>query len=108
MGRYVVDVATSKSPDEVKRMASDYLSSEGFAQATYRGEQVWRKGKGWLSNPQFIAIRLAEDHVHLEGWVPYAPLPGVQFGEVGTPSIWVNLPIRRLIAQVEHLGELLQ
>ena len=108
MSRYVADFATSKSPDQVERVVSRYLSGEGFVQAAYGDEQVWQKTK-WFSNDgaQYIAITPSQDGVHLEAWVRFTILPGLSIGEIGTVAIFARIPMKRLMKRVEHLAQFL-
>lgn len=56
MSRYMNNIQTSKSSDEVLRVANDYLASEGFHKVEYNGEEVWKKGHGLALGPQFIKV----------------------------------------------------
>ena len=110
MGRYVLDVLTSKSPDEVEQTASTYLSSEGFEQATYGDERVWKmKGHGTRDGGslQFVTITPTQDAVHLEAWIKFGILPRVYVGEIGTVAIFGRIPMQSLVKRVERLGQLL-
>lgn len=100
MSRYVHDLKTSKSQDEVNRITSDYLSREGFKQVDYEGEMVWKKGTGLALGPQFLKIIPSEGKVHIEAWIKFAILPGVFLGEMDTEGFVGGAPKRRLKKRV--------
>lgn len=84
MSRYVNVLRTGLSPQEVQGVIGQYLQAEGFKHMDERGEMVWRKGTGTLSNPQFIKAEPAADGtVRVEAWTAgVSLLPGIYGGEM--------------------------
>ncbi|MRS12266.1 MAG: DUF2510 domain-containing protein [Actinobacteria bacterium] len=84
MSRYVKNLATGRSADEIMRIASEYLQSAGFVYKDERGEMCWRKGVGALAAPQFMKVEAAADGTaHIESWMAgMALMPGVYGGEM--------------------------
>jgi hypothetical protein len=102
MGRYIVDFPTPMSPEEVERQASTYLTTQGFVRDTYRDQQVWRKGKQWVSfdGPQYVVVSASRGSVHLEAWIVMPPRM-----EIGTVAIFGRIPMRNLMKRVAHLEQ---
>ena len=73
---------------------------------TFEGENVFKKGNGWVTAPQLIKVSYGPDRVRLEGWIKYAALPGVFIGELG----WNGFvgcagkgPMKRAFTDVERM-----
>ena len=66
MSRYVAEYNVNKSDDLIKFIAEDFLTKEGFQQTVYKGENVWKKGIGAVTAPQFIKLEYGQGKVHLE------------------------------------------
>ncbi len=98
MSRYVNDVPTSMSPDEVERTVSGYLGREGFERTRRGSEEVWKKGMGLIMGPQFIRADRVDGKVHIEAWTTVALLPGVYVGEMGTRGV-VGFTAKRMLRQ---------
>jgi len=107
MSRYVTDVKTSKSTGEVEQTVSEYLLREGFKKATYKSEEVWKKGQGLLIGQQFIKATPTDGQVHIEAWCQYAILPGVGVGEMGTEGTFNAAAKRNLKKRTVQLEQLL-
>lgn len=96
MARFVAEMPTGKPDDMVRFIAEDYLNKEGFKQKIYKGEQVWKKGTGMLTAPQFIKFSTYQGNVHLEAWIKQAILPGVYVGEMGLNGAY-GFAIKKLL-----------
>lgn len=107
MSRYVNDIQTSRSSDEVLRVTNDYLASEGFEKVDYEGEKVWKKGHGLALGPQFIKVVPDQGKVHIEAWIKMALLPGVYISEMGTGGFVGGVPKRRLKKRVATIVQAL-
>ncbi|PKQ38811.1 MAG: hypothetical protein CVT59_01650 [Actinobacteria bacterium HGW-Actinobacteria-1] len=105
MSRYVKDLSTAVSRDEAWAVITAYLQGEGFEYRDERGEQVWRKGVGALTVPQFIKAEPADGLVHIEAWTAgYAFLPGVYVGEMDpTSGVWGAAPKAMLKPRIAEL-----
>jgi len=90
MSRYVRDLPTALSADQAAAASTTYLTAEGFVPKDERGEQVWRKGMGALTAPQFFKVAAADNMVHIEAWMAgMALLPGIYMGEMDpTTGAW--------------------
>ena len=107
MARFVAEMPTGKPDDMVRFIAEDYLNKEGFKQKIYKGEQVWKKGTGMLTAPQFIKFSTYQGNVHLEAWIKQAILPGVYVGEMGLNGAY-GFAIKKLLKdRVDALARLL-
>ena len=51
MARYVRDFPLLEDPNSSFAAIYQYLTQDGFVYETYKGEQVFRKGSGWISCP---------------------------------------------------------
>lgn len=83
MSRFKTQFQTPFTADAVFKITADYLKSEGYNYVEYSGENVWKKGSGWVSGPTFIKLAYSNNTVFLEAWLKYALLPGVYVGEMG-------------------------
>jgi hypothetical protein len=106
LSRYVNDIATSKSDEEVERVSLEYLAREGFEKTTYGHETAWKKGHGLLAGPQYVKTAAADGRVHIEAWIKFALLPGVYVGETGTEGKAAAIPKRKLRQRVEEIEKL--
>jgi hypothetical protein len=78
----VADIFLNKPDDFVWFIVKDFCAKEGFNFKSYKGEDVWQKGVGALTAPQFLKIGYAGGYLHLEAWIKNAILPGVYVGEM--------------------------
>lgn len=108
MARFVADMPTGKPDDMVQFIVQDYLTKEGFKQVLYKKtEQVWKKGSGVLTAPQYIKVLTNQGNVHLEAWMRYVILPGVYVGEMDLSGGW-GFAIKALLKnRVDGLARLL-
>lgn len=100
MSRFVADYTISKPDDMIKFIAEDFLKKEGFSQTVYKGENVWKKGIGAVTAPQFIKLQYGQGHVHLEAWIK-------SFGEHGLTGFYGAIPKSELNSRVQNLVRLL-
>ncbi|MHB1341797.1 MAG: hypothetical protein ACYC77_11305 [Coriobacteriia bacterium] len=83
MSRYMKVLNTGMGRDQAMGIISGYLMSEGFKQTAFQGEQLWQKGGGFLTIPQFIVAEPGDGTVNLQAWTAgYAFFPGVYVGEM--------------------------
>ena len=81
MSRSIEEVATNKTLPEIGELVENFMRRAGFIRTVFRGENVWRKGSGVMSGPQFMKVEPAEGRVHIEAWVTHAIAPGFFVGE---------------------------
>ncbi|MBN2352980.1 MAG: hypothetical protein JXD23_10465 [Spirochaetales bacterium] len=103
MARTTMDIATKKSPKELGGIIASFMQKEGFKKTTARGEEIWKKGVGLLTAPQFLKTEIRESTVHLEAWLKTALLPGVYVGEMGTTGAYAFAVKAVLRKRVEKL-----
>jgi hypothetical protein len=94
-------VKTNKTDDELRFIFGSLFTEKGFVYQTYKNEEVWKKGVGMLTAPQIFRVQKVDnEHVQIEGWVPFAILPGVYVGEYGLEDVMgylVKVPMRNLL-----------
>ncbi len=83
MARYVKEYRQKDAPQVSFQLIHNCLTSLGFKYKTYKGENVFQKGDGWLMAPSFVKITYGTDTVRFEAWIAGAILPGVFMGEYG-------------------------
>lgn len=83
MARYIRELPIRQDPNGSFTAIHNYLIEDGFEYIEYKGENVFKKGNGWVSAPTFIKISYSATTVRLEAWIKYAILPGVFAGEYG-------------------------
>lgn len=88
MSRFVAEYAIGKPDDFVRLVSEDFFRKEGFLPAVYKGEPVWKKGRGLLTAPQYIVLRYGQGILHIEAFLRYALLPGVYVGEMGLDGVF--------------------
>lgn len=107
MSRYIRNISTQKDPSETARIVEAFMAREGFSRVRQRGEEVWRRGLGLMTGPQFIKADIAPGAVRLEAWISWAVLPGVFVGEMGLDGMTGAIPKSRLKARVAELERIL-
>ncbi|RPJ05407.1 MAG: hypothetical protein EHM28_12175 [Spirochaetaceae bacterium] len=107
MGRYINDIDSKKSEADLNKLIQDFMSKEGFKQFKYGQEQVWKKGMGILTGPQFMKTDAKAGKVHLEAWIKMALLPGVYVGEMGITGFFAFAIKAVLKKRVENLQKLI-
>ena len=101
--RFIADIPTSYSVEEVNALLQNFTQAEGFSYEEYKGEMVYKKGEGIVTAPQFIKVLIAEGTVHIEAWLKYALLPGVFCGELGLDGFMMAVPKSLLRNRVDKL-----
>ncbi|MCI8497589.1 MAG: hypothetical protein HFE85_04995 [Clostridiales bacterium] len=105
MARYLNNIPSPIPPERIYELASSVLQAEGFQYVTYKGENVWKKGTGVLTAPQFIAITCHDGKVTIQAWIKYALLPGVYVGEMGLKGFF-GIAIKEMLkARVNRLEQ---
>lgn len=108
MGNRYSTYLTINQPQEfVQMIATDFFEKEGFVYTEYKGENVWKKGNGFLTLPQFIKLDYRDGTVYVDAWLKYAALPGVYCGEMGITGFYAALPKSMLKNNISALMNLL-
>ena len=69
MKRSTYDYTINQSESMVRYIANDFFAKEGFRLIDYHGEQVWKKGTGFLTAPSYIKLDYRNGVLHLEAWI---------------------------------------
>lgn len=77
MSRSIMEIPISQPKEFVDLIVNDFFYKEGFKAKFNKGENVWQKGSGWITAPQFIKVGYREGFVLIEAWIKLAILPGV-------------------------------
>ena len=106
MPRYIRDFRLQAPPEQSFAAIHQYMTANGFEYTNFEGENVFKKGTGWVTAPQIIKVSYGPDRVRLEGWIKYAVLPGVYAGELGWDG-FVGCagkgPMKKAYAYIEQL-----
>lgn len=108
MSRYQNTFVSSKNDGQLKVIAEDYFSKEGFKLIKYKGEMVFKKGVGFLTAPQYIKLTFQNSNVTLEAFLKYPIFIGVYVGEMGLKGFVAALPKGLLQSKVNTLESLLR
>ena len=101
MGRYSNAIPlTGVDPNFLAEQIGMFMTSEGFSIANYQGKQVWKKGMGILTGPQYLMITFTPQAIVVEAFIKFALLPGVYFGEMGIDGFMGALPKANLAKRV--------
>lgn len=92
MARYVVDMPTQLTPEEIASIFESFAQIEGFALTPYKGQNVYKKGMGFIAAPQYLTYMASPGMLHIEAWLRYAVLPGVYVGEMGLDGFFGAVP----------------
>jgi len=105
MGRYVNSIPTEETPERLTKDIENYLEDNGF-KLIDRDENVWQKGMGLLTGPQFVSFEVKPGKLHLEAWIKFALLPGVYLGEMGIDGVFAFIPKGMLKSRVKEIEKL--
>ena len=104
MARYQNVIPTTNiDNDYVANGISQYLVGEGFSNVDYKGQKVWKKGIGFLTAPQYVAITFTPDSIVIEAFIKFALFPGVFIGELGTAGAFAIVPKQMLAGRVKAI-----
>ena len=106
MARYVRDFPLSAAPEQVYGAVRQYLMTEGYSETTLNGENVLKKGDGWVTGPTCFKFTFFEGFVRMETWMFYAILPGVYGSELGLEGFVgcaAKGPWKQRVRQVEQI-----
>lgn len=106
MARYVRDFPLNGTPEQMYETVRQYLMSEGYVETQVKGENVLKKGDGWVSGPTCFKFSFYPSFMRMETWMMYAVLPGVFAGEIGTEGFVgcaVKGPWKNRIAHIEGM-----
>ena len=106
MARYQKSIPTNMDPNQLFTIAQNFLQSKGYTYQTYKGENLFRKGEGFLTAPRFIKVSSAQGCIVVEAWIKMTILPGLFIGEFDINGFYgaaTNGPIKEVVRQLEAL-----
>lgn len=106
MARYCKDFPVNGTPEQMYGALCQYLMSEGYEQTQYKGENVLKKGNGWLTGPTIFKVSFFSNIMRVESWMAFAILPGVFAGEIGPDGFvgWaVKGPWKQRLTRIEQM-----
>ena len=106
MARYINNFQITGDTNALVSSLNNYLASEGYKYENFKGEDVFKKGTGFLSCPTFFKLVLQGSTLHLETWMKYAIFPGVFIGEFGVTGFVgsaAKFPWKKRITTIESM-----
>lgn len=106
MARYINEFSAVSDMNGLYNAISQYLFSEGYEYVNFQNEQVFKKGKGFVTGPTFVKVFLNGGNIRIEAWLKFAVLPGVYSGEMdltGAMGFAVKDVLRKRVQQVESI-----
>lgn len=107
MARYIRDQVLNQPDDFVQYMMNDFVTKHGFHRTEFKGEIVYRAGKGLLEIPKFLTWSYQNGNLHLEAWTRNAWFPGVYGRENAMTGFTGCIPKSAYKADVDQLINLL-
>lgn len=108
MSRYTLSFVSPYTPQQVNDCFASYLINEGFEPKIDKGENIWKKGVGLLTAPQYVKLTYHNNVYIIEAWLKFALLPGVYFGEMGLDGFVGCIPKSMLRSRVDYILMMLQ
>lgn len=105
MARYQKVLPTRRAPVELHHLLVNYLTGQGFRLVDQQ-QNLWQKGMGLLTGPQFIRFESHPWQLRLEAWIKFAVLPGVYVGEWGIDGLFLIVLKKLLKSRVVEIERL--
>jgi hypothetical protein len=105
MSRYVNQLQLPRQSEQLTNQINEFMTREGFKIIQYKGQQVWKKGMGIITAPQYLAISYGPGFVQIEAFIRYAILPGVYIGEMGIGGVFGSIPKSNLKNRVQRIEQ---
>lgn len=83
MARHIQEFPLREDPNSSFAAIYYHLLEEGYTYQEINGENVFKKGNGWITAPTFVKVSYSQNTVLLEAWIKLALLPGLFVGEYG-------------------------
>ena len=106
MARYTSDFRVEANQQEFFNRAHELLTGMGYKFVVHKGEEVFKKGSGWVSAPTFFKITYSGTTVRIQAWMKTALLPGVYIGEQGIDGFYgwaVKEVLKGRVGQLEKM-----
>ncbi len=107
MACFIKEYQTNKSREELINIINGFFQKEGFQKCLFQNEEVWKKGMGILTGPQFLKVEIKNNIVHLEAWIKFAILPGIFVGELDTKGFIGFIPKKLLRKRIEMFEKII-
>ena len=89
--------------EQAENIINNILSKNGFKQTTINsGENVWKKGTGFLTAMQFIKIDFSSNEFTISAWVQ-AGLGSVGGNEMYLTGVVASIPKKKLLNVIEKI-----
>jgi hypothetical protein len=93
---------------DAKDVLNTLMKEKGFEYVTFKGEQVWKKGKGFFTAPKLMKFNFIENNkLQIEAWIKTAILPGIYVGESDLDSNYGFLIKAELKSLIKKIYEML-
>ena len=103
MARTTIVTQSNCKFEQAENIINNILSKNGFKQTTINsGENVWKKGTGFLTAMQFIKIDFSSNEFTISAWVQ-AGLGSVGGNEMDLTGVVAAIPKKQLLSE-EELG----
>lgn len=103
MSRSVVDIPTTLTLEQVNAIFYSFAQIEHFELVSYQGQNVFKKGMGILTGPQYVSFSHFGNRLRIEAWLKFALLPGLYLGEMGLDGFVGIVPKTQLKERVNRL-----
>lgn len=107
MARYIREEVLNQPEDFVNFMMNDFLTKHGFKYEEFKGQMVYRCGKGVFEMPKFFVWSYQNGVIHVEAWMRNVWLPGVYGKENALKGFMGAVPKSAYKGDVEQLLQLL-
>lgn len=108
MARYTEEFVFDGNQEQLEVQIQNYMDQEGFKLTNYKGEEVFKKGYGILTGPEYLKVEYFDGTVVLGAWIKFALLPGVFLGETGITGAFGAIPKKKLKKRVTRIIDIIQ
>lgn len=103
MARTTIVTQSNYKFEQAENIINNILSKNGFKQTTINsGENVWKKGTGFLTAMQFIKIDFSSNEFTISAWVQ-AGLGSVGGNEMDLTGVVAAIPKKQLLNVIEQI-----
>lgn len=107
MARYIREQVLNQPEDFIQYMMNDFVAKHGFHPVEFKGEYIFRSGKGLLEIPKFMKWSYQNGVFHIEAWTRNAWLPGVYGRENAMTGYMGCIPKHAYKSDIDQLIGLL-
>ena len=100
MARTTIVTQSNCKFEQAENIINNILSKNGFKQTTINsGENVWKKGTGFLTAMQFIKIDFSSNEFTISAWVQ----AGLGSNEMDLTGVVAAIPKKQLLNVIEQI-----